>query len=46
MRVGTESGAEKLINGRPVEMDREQDLIFLVLKAASQQEPSRFEVAW
>ena len=35
-----------LVNGRPVEMVREQDLIFLVLQAASPQEPSRFEVAW
>ena len=34
-----------LVNGRPVEMVREQDLIFLVLPAASPQEPCRFEVA-
>lgn len=37
---------EVLVNGRPVEMVREQDLTFLVLPAASPQEPSRFEVAW
>ena len=35
-----------LVNGRPVELVREQDLIFLVLQAASPQEPSRFKVAW
>ena len=35
-----------LVNGRPVEMVREQDLVFLVLQAASPQEPGRFEVAW
>jgi hypothetical protein len=35
-----------LVNGRPVEMVRELDLIFLVLQAASPQEPSKLEVAW
>ncbi len=34
-----------LINGRPAEMVREKDLVFVTLPAASQQEPCRFEVA-
>lgn len=34
-----------LVNGKPAEMIRERGLEFLILPAASQQEPCRFEVA-
>lgn len=34
-----------LVNGKPAEMVRDSDLVFLVLPAASPEKPCRFEVA-